>query len=117
MTNGAISVSGIGGGLITQPTPAFNGSTGGAIDLPVAGPVQVAPSKPFVVQNPLVDGAAPGSVFATDPQPFGVRRDTFWPRSLQAWSVLSVLLILASIQLVSPTRRWRLLRRPGRRTG
>jgi hypothetical protein len=49
-----------------------------------------------------------------DPQPFDVRRDTFWPRSLRAWLVLSVFLILASIQLVSPTRRWRWLRWPSR---
>ena len=57
-----------------------------------------------------------GGLAATDPQPFGIRRDTFWPRSLQAWGVMSVVFILLSIQLVSPTRRWRLLRRPSRRT-
>jgi ABC-type transport system involved in multi-copper enzyme maturation permease subunit len=50
-------------------------------------------------------------------QPFGIRRDTFWPRSVAAWIVLSTVLILASVQLVSPTRRWRpgFLRRPPRR--
>jgi ABC-type transport system involved in multi-copper enzyme maturation permease subunit len=103
VTNGAISVSGLGGGggLITQPTPGFgvDGTTGGF----APGGALVPPDKggPFV-----------GGGLAADPQPFGVRRDTFWPRSLQAWGVLSVILILASIQLVSPTRRWRLLRRP-----
>lgn len=112
VTNGAISVSGVGGGLVTQPTPGFTNdvNTGGA----------------FVAPNVFVDGSGPippdkaailraGGVVAADPQPFGIRRDTFWPRSLQAWGVLSVVLILASIQLVSPTRRWRLLRRPARR--
>jgi ABC-type transport system involved in multi-copper enzyme maturation permease subunit len=114
ITNGAISVGGIGGGLI-QPTPTtqpgfgFGGGTG--ID---DGPDQI-----------LVDGngtrlpvkviAGGGILAATEPQPFGIRRDTFWPRSLQAWGVMSVVFILASIQLVSPTRRWRLLRRPFRR--
>jgi hypothetical protein len=49
-----------------------------------------------------------------DPQPFGVPRDTFWPRSLEAWGVMSLIFILASIQLVTPTRRWRFLRRPSR---
>ena len=63
-----------------------------------------------------VDATA-SALGGTDPQPFGIRRDTFWPRSLRAWGVLSVVFILASIQLVSPTRRWRLpFRRPSRRT-
>jgi ABC-type transport system involved in multi-copper enzyme maturation permease subunit len=108
VTNGAISVSGGGGGLITQPTPAFGQDTTGGVTTGgafVDDGSAVAPDKAFVLR--------PG--FAADPQPFGVRRDTFWPRSLQAWSVLSVVLILASIQLVSPTRRWRPLRRPARR--
>jgi ABC-type transport system involved in multi-copper enzyme maturation permease subunit len=108
VTNGAISVSGGGGGLITQPTPAFGQDTTGGVTRGgafVDDGSAVAPDKAFVLR--------PG--FAADPQPFGVRRDTFWPRSLQAWSVLSVVLILASIQLVSPTRRWRPLRRPARR--
>lgn len=42
---------------------------------------------------------------------FGVRHDTYWPRSLLAMSVLAVILILLSVQLVSPTRRWRIRRR------
>jgi hypothetical protein len=50
-------------------------------------------------------------------QPFGIRRDTFWPRSVAAWLVVSTVLTLVSVQLVSPTRRWvpRFLRRPSRR--
>jgi len=47
---------------------------------------------------------------------FGVARDSFWPRSLLALGVVSLLLIILSVQLVSPTRRWRLrLPRPRRR--
>jgi ABC-type transport system involved in multi-copper enzyme maturation permease subunit len=110
VTQGAISI-GIGGG-------ASGGST-------------IAPSNP--VPQPAVQGgvvgpdgvlAPGGKVIVNDVgpqpvqvQPFGIRRDTFWPRSVAAWIVLSTVLILASVQLVSPTRRWRprFLRRPFRR--
>jgi ABC-type transport system involved in multi-copper enzyme maturation permease subunit len=43
-------------------------------------------------------------------QGFGVARDSFWPKSAIAWVVISVILIVASVQLVTPTRRWRLPR-------
>jgi ABC-type transport system involved in multi-copper enzyme maturation permease subunit len=85
VTNGAISI-GIGGG-----------ATGG---VPVTG-----------VDTSGGNAAPPGKVVAGDVapvQPFGIRRDTFWPRSVAAWLALSVVLVLASVQLVSPTRRWRL---------
>ncbi len=60
-------------------------------------------------------GAQPGSDVVVDdgiaaPDQFGIVRDRFWPKSVAAWLVLSVILILASVQLVTPTRRWR----PGR---
>jgi ABC-type transport system involved in multi-copper enzyme maturation permease subunit len=101
ITNGAITVGSSGAGSLT----------------PIAVPgIGIDPSVPSTGGG-LLPGrpdAAIGGGFAADPQPFGVRRDTFWPRSLQAWAVLSVVLIFASIQLVSPTRRWRLLRRPFR---
>jgi ABC-type transport system involved in multi-copper enzyme maturation permease subunit len=45
-------------------------------------------------------------------------RDQFWPKTIVAWSALSAVFVLASVQLVSPTRRWRPvlpLRRLGRR--
>ena len=44
-------------------------------------------------------------------QQFGVRRDSYWPRSLAAMTIASLVLIVLSVQLVSPTRRWR-IRRP-----
>ncbi len=97
VTNGAISVGGGAGSLVTPisvPGTGFNGG-GSAVTEPASKPV---------------DGPAGTGLTATDPQPFGVRRDTFWPRSLQAWGVMSVIFILASVQLVSPTRRWRILR-------
>jgi ABC-type transport system involved in multi-copper enzyme maturation permease subunit len=98
VTNGAISI-GIGGG-------ATGGTTTPAIDTGFGG---VAPGG-FVDGKVIVGDVAPV-------QPFGIRRDTFWPRSVAAWLVLSTVLILASVQLVSPTRRWRpgFLRRPVRR--
>ena len=98
VTNGAISVGGGAGSLVTPisaPGTGFDGGSGSAVTEPASKPV---------------DRLGGVGLTATDPQPFGVRRDTFWPRSLQAWGVLSVLLILASVQLVSPTRRWRILR-------
>jgi ABC-type transport system involved in multi-copper enzyme maturation permease subunit len=100
VTNGAISI-GIGGG-------ATGGTTTPTIDPGFGG---IAPGG---VVN--VDGRVIVNDVATV-QPFGIRRDTFWPRSVAAWLVLSMILILASVQLVSPTRRWRprFLRRPVRR--
>ena len=40
-------------------------------------------------------------------QPFEVIRDSFWPKSAVAWLILSIVLIIATVQLVTPTRRWR----------
>jgi ABC-type transport system involved in multi-copper enzyme maturation permease subunit len=42
---------------------------------------------------------------------FGPGRDSYWPRSLAAMAVTALILIIASVQLVSPTRRWRIRRR------
>lgn len=108
ITNGAITVGAggfSGGGIVPFPEPAPVGVERGVVVDDTGMPGQVR-----------VGGANAASIVAPEPQPFGIRRDTFWPRSLQAWGVMSVLFILASIQLVSPTRRWRLLRRPLRRT-
>jgi ABC-2 type transport system permease protein len=65
-------------------------------------------------------GVGRGIVNDVAPQPFGVVRDSFWPRSAISWLVLSVVLLFGSVQLVSPTRRWRprlpgYLRRSSRR--
>jgi ABC-type transport system involved in multi-copper enzyme maturation permease subunit len=49
-----------------------------------------------------------------DVSAFGVSRDQFWPKTVIAWLVASVVMIAISIQLVAPTRRWR-LRVPRRR--
>jgi ABC-2 type transport system permease protein len=63
--------------------------------------------------EPGVGAREPGSappvpdVPAVDVVPFGVVRDTFWPKSAISWLVVSAILIVASVQLVTPTRRWR----------
>jgi ABC-type transport system involved in multi-copper enzyme maturation permease subunit len=99
VTNGAISI-GIGGG-----------ATGGSL-------VEPGTMVPVDVGFGRGGFAEPGKAVINDVapvQPFGIRRDTFWPRSVAAWIVLSAVLIAASVQLVSPTRRWRFLRRPSLR--
>jgi ABC-2 type transport system permease protein len=59
-------------------------------------------------------GGGPVNDVGVDPnQPFGVRRDGLWTRSVATWLVLSAIFIILSVQAVSPTRRWR-LRRPRR---
>jgi ABC-type transport system involved in multi-copper enzyme maturation permease subunit len=100
VTNGAISI-GIGGG-----------ATGGSSIVPGGSGFAEPEVRPGVFPD--------GKIILNDVapvQPFGIRRDTFWPRSVAAWLVLSTILIVASVQLVSPTRRWRpgLLRRSSRR--
>jgi hypothetical protein len=49
--------------------------------------------------------AAPGAFVSTS------TRDAYWPRAALAWLVASLGLVLAAVQLVSPTRRWRVFRR------
>jgi ABC-type transport system involved in multi-copper enzyme maturation permease subunit len=49
------------------------------------------------VFNPQIGGI--------DPQ-LGVAHDSYWPRSLAAMGIASLVLIVLSVQLVSPTRRW-----------
>ena len=122
MTRGAITVGaggagGAGGSILEAPRgfgTGFGIAPGAAMD-----PATL--EKMMAIQDPTVRNRLAGDLGlngaglgATEPQPFGIRRDTFWPRSLQAWGVMSAIFILASIQLVSPTRRWRLLRRPSR---
>jgi ABC-type transport system involved in multi-copper enzyme maturation permease subunit len=99
LTRGAISI-GIGGG-------ATGGSTFVPADTGFGVPADRGVSLP---DKAVINDVVPV-------QPFGIRRDTFWPRSVAAWLVLSTVLILASVQLVSPTRRWRprLLGRPSGR--
>jgi ABC-type transport system involved in multi-copper enzyme maturation permease subunit len=52
-------------------------------------------------------------VDAAPVQAFGPARDRIWPRAVATWLILSAVFLALSVQLVSPTRRWR-LRRPRR---
>ena len=83
-------------GVTSQPVVGFG-------DVPVKGDgVNVAPDRDVVAD--------------VVPAQFGIPRDGFWPRSLAAWVVLSIVLIVISVQLVSPTRRWRIHLRPVAKT-
>lgn len=56
--------------------------------------------------------AFPDAGFAVpDVAEFGVGRDTLWPESVATWLVVSLILLVLTVQFVSPTRRWRLRRR------
>jgi ABC-type transport system involved in multi-copper enzyme maturation permease subunit len=120
VTNGAISTTGagLGGGLLTPVGVESAPSNAAIVKRLPDGTVVLADGTVFSPDgsSSFGGGIAPGAQIAgVDPQPFGLRRDTFWPRSLRAWGILSVVFVLASIQLVSPTRRWRWLRLPSRR--
>jgi ABC-2 type transport system permease protein len=71
--------------------------------------------KPIPVQGDVVDVDPAVGILAPD-APLAPPRDMFWPRSAAAWIGLSAILILASVNLVSPTRRWHLNLRPSRRS-
>lgn len=96
---------------LPQPMPpAFPGTEPGFGGVDPAFPVD--PGVPAggggggIGSNPGAGGfvdVAPGTIGVLE-----VARDTFWPKSAIAWLGLSLILIVASVQLVSPTRRWRL---------
>jgi ABC-2 type transport system permease protein len=81
--------------LQTQNNVNFQG---GAVPAPMPL-IEAVPGKGGFVQAPMI--------VAPDVQPFGVARDAFWPKSVVAWLVLSVVMLLLTVQFVSPTRRWR----------
>ena len=76
-------------------------------DKPVFGGIapvpQPAPAQGFAKPGVMPDVGVPDMV-----QPFGVVRDSFWPKTAMSWIVLSVVLIVGSVQLVTPARRWHL---------
>jgi ABC-type transport system involved in multi-copper enzyme maturation permease subunit len=110
------------GGVIFTNDPGT-----GVPPMPMPMPVGVpekgfAPGEgPVFVGNDVVaaDGGAViekrvavGDIAAEPQQPFGVRRDELWTKSVATWLVLSAIFIILSVQAVSPTRRWRLRRGP-----
>ena len=79
---------------------------------PGGGPVFVGGGVVAVGDGGMIARGGPAGDVAVDPnQPFGVRRDSLWTRSVMTWLILSAIFILLSVQAVSPTRRWRLRRR------
>ncbi len=106
--------------LIAEVTGTVpGGSNGGVVPFPMPVPAPVKPILDDVVQLDVGLGAVGGgndagvnvAVAAEDPFATSSTRDTFWPRAAAAWLVASVVLVLLSVQLVSPTRRWRIFRR------
>jgi ABC-type transport system involved in multi-copper enzyme maturation permease subunit len=94
--NGVIFVTGDGTGPVSQPQPAPG--------------VDIGPDGVFIDPNVGVKGGIIGGgreVAPPDGEPFGVVRDAFWPKSVATWLILSVVFLFASVQFVSPTRRWR----------
>jgi ABC-type transport system involved in multi-copper enzyme maturation permease subunit len=96
-----------GGGWCSFESWLVRGSTSAAVTR--IGPAMPEPalSGPGVV----VDDVGGGFVGPADVVPFGVVHDAFWPKSVATWLFLSVVFVLASVQFVSPTRRWRVRRR------
>jgi ABC-2 type transport system permease protein len=105
------------GQLSGQPSAGFTDGTtvqiGGA---PVPAIGRALPGGPVFVKGGQViaqDGTVLGDASSNAVAPVGLR-DTFWPRAALAWIVVSIGLILLSVQLVTPTRRWH-VRLPARR--
>jgi ABC-type transport system involved in multi-copper enzyme maturation permease subunit len=84
-------------GIIVEPMP-----------MPMPVPGIDGKGDVFVPANAIVGGGREIDVLPA--QPFGLDRDTLWPKSVLTWLVMSVICIFVSVQAVSPTRRWR----PGR---
>jgi hypothetical protein len=94
----------------------INNVGGGGVAVPMPMPVPAVPEKGFAPAGAIaIDDQ--GDPIANDvaAQPFGARQDTLWPKTVAMWLGMSVFFILLSVQAVSPTRRWRYLRRPRRR--
>lgn len=98
--NGTNVLPGNGTGPVTLPAQPVPIATDGSGDV-IVGP-NVGVKGGFVAGGQVIGPA--------DVVPFGVARDAFWPKSVATWLILSVIFLLASVQFVSPTRRWHLRR-------
>ena len=86
---------------VTQNFPSGRQVIIGAVGKPI--PVGPDGAPALVPPGVVADVAGIG----VPDSPIEPPRDLYWPRSAAAWLVLSAILILASVNLVSPTRRWR----------
>jgi len=90
---------------VPQPCCGIGGVGGGPITIDGSGQVVnggVLRKGPLIVNDP--NGGVTNSDVVVSSLSF---RDRFWPKTVIAFLVLAVILTLASIQFVSPTRRWR----------
>jgi len=78
--------------------PAFGDGTGGAV---IKGGA-IAPSVPTVVGADGVGNADVTTLTTVD-----TFRDQLWPKTVLSFLVLAAVMTFASVQVVSPTRRWR----------
>jgi ABC-type transport system involved in multi-copper enzyme maturation permease subunit len=79
---------------------------GGAPDVVVRAEAAIE-RRLGVGDDVVVDDVAPAQIFEPE-------RDALWPKSIVTWLVLSVVFLAVSVQMVSPTRRWRWRGRSGR---
>jgi hypothetical protein len=110
-------------GSVTGTTPG----TGVGVGVePVPVPGGILPGKGGAVEPGVAVDGTGWQAFADDVVgPVGLAaaeqptttstRDSYWPRSAAALLVTALLLVLLAVQLVSPTRRWRIFRRRPRR--
>lgn len=83
---------------------AFMEEGGGPVPMPMPAVVDgVVRSDVMVERGVALQDVAPQPAFA--------QRQALWPRSVATWLILSVIFLGLSVQLVSPTRRWRFGRR------
>jgi ABC-type transport system involved in multi-copper enzyme maturation permease subunit len=73
--------------------------------------IQPVPDLPAPADDTIGGGTSDevglNDVIVEPQDPFAGSRDMFWPRFAAAWLALSALLVVLSVQLVSPSRRWR----------
>jgi ABC-type transport system involved in multi-copper enzyme maturation permease subunit len=74
---------------------------------PVPEPVPEAAADVNVGIGGAVGEVELNDVIVEPQDPFAGSRDRFWPRFVAAWLALSALFVVISVQLVSPSRRWR----------
>lgn len=101
---GSVTGTTPGSGVIVQEIPPKGGAIEPGIAFDSSGRRAVA-----------VDAIGPAGVAADPAGTSASTRDSYWPRSAVALLATAALLVLLAVQLVSPTRRWRLFRRRHRR--
>ena len=83
------------------PMPGVGIGGGGVIVDDFGNPVV---GKDVILNGNAVGGAAEADVVAAAAEPW---RDRFWPKSVLSFLILATVMTLASVQFVTPTRRWR----------